>query len=578
MLANPIETGDMWDEFSVSANIRAYVHAIAYEQTDLLCYSYGQLMSHSKENQDQELSDQTFFQLFLKDARFRRSLEEWLFLNSDALAQAISNSDFNEELAMLEEEREQAAQSWWGRVKTLLGSGQPNTYSFSARYTQYVTYLVESSGFQIAIQHCALSNGLDPEELESAMKEAILSYNRRVGLGTGFFVLVTTFAATPYLIRPVIRGLAMLGRGIKYLWTIKNHIFPRGPQPLSLRHSVPTTITRIPKISPAQQEVLRREMQRITEVKTYFRSTMARFSVMNHIAKVPQRAFEGSLILYFTNEMIENVEANQDQLPHISHDTRWNEAQQSGLFQNQSHQAQIAKKWWEGRFSNYEKLIARGLRLERLERHEPHHALEDRRVFDPLLDFYLADYGIIERELKFYRESLVELEQNIRQICPTTTVDNVDRSKLANDPMAYSFYMSNNMQEIGTYNCRRRNQETLQEFQQNLLEVRHSRKFRILRMIFPLFQFRKEQLETSLEHTWGLHQRVLFEIMRRNKEDERSYGWCRYSSSLSQEDSYRTSLCRFHWLYTQQELQGLNEAQTLELQSLTSVLEQYFSI
>lgn len=601
---DPSQEDIPWDQFSVSLKIRNFVEIIAYEQTDLLCYSYGKMLSESKRqdslqssliennadprtiNSIPDLVQVGFWQNFFSDPRFRRSIQEWLFINSNAFNQALQNATFTKtEQDQINARREdlvqQSAFPPLTRVKHfVLDTGEANTHSFWSRYTQYIKYLVESKGFKTAIRHCGIRYNLGLKEsaeaklteeekykeLEDAMKEALFSHNHTTGVGVGILGLAGVAYTGWHAGGFIIRGVMAMGRGLKQLWTLLKSHTGRGS---SLPAAVPTA---------NQQAMMQEVAQGINRQQGHFSSLMARTGITGGL--MAELAVEGSFVAYFASELDENLSDNQAMPPEPS-------SSQLGEEANAKRETDPLKRvktaWWFSRSEAYEKLINRSLRLDWLEDHVPdaQQTLQEKDLFEHYIDFYLIDHLMIEQNLEMRGQAIVDLEQQINEMCPSVGESPYfDRSLLANDPMANSFYDSQNRQDISSLRCRREHQTQLEKMKQNLLRMQHSSEYRILRMISPILHKRKRQLDELLESEGDLplELKVLFELMERNKD--REYGWCRANVP----DSYMFPLCRFHWLSTKQKLARLpyisvdfSYAEFLELQDLTSLLEAYFA-
>ena len=571
-----------WDQLSVSVKIQAYVNAIAYEQTDLLCYSYGQLMSdlehdtntnifyghpnHAYGKSAADLSKNADFnKYFFSDAQFRKSVKEWLFFHADALTQAINNSELtpSEQEAISAREAEQS-QGWWGNIKSFLGVGPSNTHSLPARYTQYVTYLVESEGFDTAIRHCATRNNLDQDELKEAMANTLRSHNRNVGIGTGVVALAAVAYTGYHTFGYIMKGFALLGRGMQYLWRLRSSL------------SKPTSLNlRGPQISQAQKQLVQREMQKLNTQTNRFQSfveSSKRFPIKSSMvtaSMIAELGAESGFVLYFAHEMADNMSQNQDHIPEENSEARRNRALSVIMQVSDPY----SMRWWRSRLQDYEKLIDRGLRLNRLEETRPQQpeTLEARRVFHALLDFYLMDLHIIQREIDDYREQIVDLEKQLHDICPPPNPEDIysDQSLLAK---TYMQYHSGSMVYTENVRCRNENQEQIQDIQESIFNARYSNSYRILRTVLPLFQFRKERLQMALQNTESqIPHKVLFELMESNKEY--AYGLCFASLSRGGYNSYQSPLCQFHFLYAKSLLTTLDDNQAHQLQDLYQTLE-----
>lgn len=598
---DPLQEDIPWDQFSVSLKIRNFVETIAYEQTDLLCYSYGKIISESKRqdslqssliennadprtiNSIPDLVQVAFWQNFFSDPRFRRSLQEWLFINSDAFNQALQNNTFTEgEQAQIDARRKDlASRSSFPVLTTIkhfvLDTGEANTHSFWSRYTQYMKYLVESPDFKRAMHHCSLRYNLDPAELENAMTETLFNYNHNTGMGVGILALAGTAYVGWHAGGFIIRGVMAMGRGLRKLYTFLN---PRPEQnPLMLGSSLLPVTTPI----ATQQAMIQGVAQGIHQQQGHFSSLMAQTGMTGGL--IAELAVEGSFVAYFASELDENLSDNQAMPPEPSSSQLGEEANAK---RSTDPLERVKTAWWFSRSEAYEKLINRSLRLDWLEDHAPDapQTLQEKELFEHYIDFYLIDHLMIEQNLEMRGQAIVDLEQQINEMCPSVGESSYfDRSLLANDPMASSFYHSNR-QDILSLRCRREHQTQLEEMKQHLLRMQHSSQYRILRMISPILHKRKRQLDELLESEGDLplELKVLFELMERNKD--REYGWCR--ANLTQDvdvpDSYMFPLCRFHWLSTKQKFArlpymrvGFSYEEFLEFQDLTSLLEAYFA-
>ena len=606
---DPLQEDIPWDQFSVSVQIKNFVETIAYEQTDLLCYSYGKMIADAKRQDNLRRSlvknnadprtlgaipdfDQMgFWRNFFNDPRFRRSIREWLFINSEAFNQALQNATFKEEeQAQIDARRQElASRSSFPTLTKIkhfvLDTGEANTHSFWSRYTQYIKYLVESEGFKTAIRHCGIRYNLGVEEeteegkyaeLESAMKETLFSYNHTTGLGVGILAL-TGVAYTGWHVGGfIIRGVMALGRGLKSLYTFLN---PH-PEPLIIGSS----FSLLANPTANQQAMMQEVAQKLNSQQGSFSSLMARIGLTGGL--MAELGVEGAFVAYFASELDENIFDNQATQPEPQPAQHAQEAH-SRMTDDPLERVKIA--WWFSRSIAYERLIDRGLELDWLEHNEPDapQTFTKKELFQHQIDFYLIDYQWIATRLERRRKAIVNLERQINEMCPPMEVSpHFDRSLLANDPIASSFYQNQSMQDILSLRCRREHQTQLEEMKERLLRMQHSRDYRILRMIYPILQLRKRQLDKFLENEndWPLELKVLFELMERN--EHRDYGWCRANITQDKDvpDSYMFPLCRFHWLSTKQKFSHLpylnvhfSYDELLELQDLTSLLEDYFN-
>ena len=555
VLANQEQEDIPWDQLSVSIRIQAYVNAISYEQTDLLCYSYGKLISDLRSYEylmrefqftgkySPHYSENAHFNRhFFSDAQFRRSIREWLFLHSDALNQAIQNNELGSEEQKALQER-QSARSLWDKTKSLVfGSEEVNTHSFWSRYTQYAKYLVESNGFNEAIKHCANRNGLDKDELKEVMAEAILSHNRNAGLGIGVVGLgilaYTGWHAGVYLLK----GLASLGRGMMWLWHLRHRLYHQ-PTVLNLRGT--------PQISSAQQQVVRSEMQKVTQQTNSFRDFVSNPSKATFpTGSVAEVAVESGFVFILSNQMADNMSNNQNLLPQKTEKTSLGEINDTNE-KIQETEDQINLDWWASRLIDYEALISEWLILSRLEETQPDQpeTIKAKRDFNTFLDYYLTDYWIIQSRVDQYRERIVDLEKQIHELCPGQSVR-------------------------GRVRCRDRKREQVQELERKLFEEKHKTTYRISRTVLPLLSFRKSHLDKIFEdRNPDLHHRLIFDLMALNRD--REHGLCSVSIGFNEykDALYPSPFCHFIFLYTRARIINLEGEQATQLEELYRTLE-----
>lgn len=546
-----------------SAYIQAFVEAIAYQQTDLLCYSYSMtdlsVRSTAESISDilddpiqNEEADKAFMTKFFTDPQYRASIMEWVFLlHWDAFAQA----------------------------GTAYPQDDGEILSLTDKYAQYVGYLVDSYGFKTAIRHCAIRNGVDPTDLENAMATSILQANRNTGIAVGVIGLLSVVILEWYsgtlIITKTIKGLAK-GTQIIRGW-LRPPRLPANPLGLNSPLTQPqpqaqwvlgwaANLGLGSQFTQSQQVVLQTAAQELAKRQSILNVEYSKFDIL----------LEGSFFNYFGYQMITGMSQNREDPLEESY---------RPAATSLDSVEEIANRWWSSRWNDYERLIDLNLEIQRLkESNDPRLPLLTTRFY-ALLDFYLIDYGLIANAIESYRETIVDLERQIHELCPARSI----RAKVR---------------------CRDQNRRTIYQLETELKSMQYANRFRTLRTIFPLLTFRKIQLELDLKYfespsdlltdiQESVYKKSLFELMKIN--EEREYGRCHTSLSfpeghsvispygeyvevyytMEEKDSSEVlnaiPFCRFHWLYNKQKLSiTMTTMEISELEDLTLELQQYY--
>ena len=491
------------------ANLQEYVESVSYEKGELLCYSVAYPLSLYMQSGMVSPSPITSpDHIFWRDDKYRRAMLEWMFLVKDAFQTALGSSA-DESLLTL--------------------------------YAQYPMYLVNSKGFQDAIEDCSKKyypqDSVYSEEKREEYAGFLKDQIREMALFSNKYVGMTVRTAVIEIPMSVVGGV-LLFRAIKGTWRVIKWLY----------RMTGNGYRRLRGIASTQATILQTQRQQFESMTRGF----------FHFTK-GETVLELGLILYINRQFSVDVSAHYEDVKDEISDqkirdrpsTRVSPLPESLYYYRVDENLHTRlETWWDAKIEDYRVLlIQQGIDVQKLSETHPqsldfYNALNEYLTW---VDMYLVDYWLVKGIVDWFR----------------------------------------------------------QQFAANrVIQGHHQRSYEILNATLQILDLRKSQLErrmNELENRHAInmnynleHLKAVFGILDQSRntryspyiEDYLPYGYCLsmedYKTFVFTEMSEQTisesqewQLCRFHQLQTFRRLGNeLYPSEEREFQQLLQVVHQ----
>ena len=340
-----------------SLNLKEYINTVAYDKTELLCYSVAYpLYIYQRSGRYSPPPILSSRHIFWRDAKYRQAMLEWIFLSTDAFQTA-----------------------WRSR------ESQQTTLNL---YAQYSRYLVESTEFEKAIKDCALryNHNLNAQALEeyekslkNILKDMILftnKYTAVVGSNLLIEVPISVFAA-PFILRAIKLVVGKLGTTIR--WILNRFAPTPSANPLGLGGQ----LTR----------------NQISRLGLYKSNVDTLFTGFFQWSKGDIGLEVGTLLAlnYFFYQMID---ANQN----INVENQFRQVLPDEMLYHLDTEGKTRmRRWWNQKMENYENtILKRGVSIQRLSKSQPGSITTANaiREYTAWIDFSLVDYWMVTDKIE----------------------------------------------------------------------------------------------------------------------------------------------------------------------------------
>lgn len=357
-----------------SLNLQEYVNTVAYDKTELLCYSVAILVKRYQQGHKPQpiLSPH---HIFWRDAKYRRAMAEWIFLSNDAFQTALNQQ----------------------------GSAQ-NTLDL---YSQYPRFLTESRGFEKAIKDCALkyNYNLDRQGLEAfeqnlkvILKDMILRANQYIGLSALNMAIEVplSFVGAPFVLRIFKFVIGKIGATIRWILNRLN------PTPSANPLGLGGQLTR----------------HQTSRLGIYTRHVDTLFTGFFQWSRGEIGLEIGTLLAlnYFFYQM---VDANQN----INVENQFRQVLPDWMLPHEDQEGKARmRKWWNQKMETYENaILKRGMSIQRLSKDQRGSTITTTtanamREYENWIDFFLVDYWMVADKIERLTSSgsRVRVVENIR--------------------------------------------------------------------------------------------------------------------------------------------------------------------
>ena len=347
-------------------NLQEYVESVSYEKGELLCYSVAYPLSLYMQSGMVSPSPITSRDhIFWRDDKYRRAMLEWMFLVKDAFQTALGSSA-DESLLTL--------------------------------YAQYPMYLVNSKGFQDAIEDCSKKyypqDSVYNEEKREEYEELLTSQIKEMALFSNKYASMTVRTAVIEVPMSVVGGV-LLFRAIKGTWRVIRGLY----------RATGNGYRRLRGITFTQAAILQTQKQQFKSMtKGFFHFTKS------------EAVLELGLILYINRQLSVDVSAYYEDVKDEVFDQKIKDRPSTRVsplpevlyhYRVDENLHTRLETWWNAKIEDYRVLlIQQGIDVRRLSETHPE-SLDFYNALNEYLtrvDLYLVDYWLVKGLVDWFRQ------------------------------------------------------------------------------------------------------------------------------------------------------------------------------